>query len=73
MSSPVGISVVIRAIGETERVIARQRAVIAERTSRGKPVDALRPVLSQMEGNLHVLTKVQGFLEARSRHLPGRA
>jgi hypothetical protein len=70
MSTP---TVIARAITQTEDLIERQRAVISERTAHAKPVESLSPVLTQIEENLRMLTKMQAFLQARARHMPRRA
>ena len=60
------------AIDETQKLITRQRAVISERAAVGMPAEALGPVLKQIESNLHLLSKVQRFMEAQQRHAPRR-
>lgn len=67
MSGNVDVSAVNSAVDKAERLIARQRAVILARTAGGKPIEALSPVLNQIEGNLRLLSKVQRFVEGRQR------
>ena len=70
MSQTPGVSI-NSAISQTEKLISRQRTVILERTARGKPIEALSPVLNQIEGNLRLLNKVQQFIAAQHRRMPG--
>jgi hypothetical protein len=57
-------------IEQTEELISRQSALISDRAADGKPTDALAPILDEMKGNLHLLHKVQQFLDTGPRRRP---